>query len=69
MAADAAMEAWVLLVELFTAVAMVAPVAWAGATCAEVAFRVVTFAAGGAEPAQHRVWNPSMNGQAAPRLY
>ncbi len=51
-AAEAAMEAWVLLVELVTAVAMVAPVAWAGVTCAEVAFRVVTFAAGGAEPGQ-----------------
>ena len=52
LAAEAAMEAWVLLVELVTAVAMVAPVAWAGVTCAEVTFRVVTFAAGDAEPAR-----------------
>ena len=51
-AAEAAMEAWVLLVELVTAVAMVAPVAWADVTCAEVTFRVVTSAAGGAEPEQ-----------------
>ena len=68
-AAEAAMEAWVLLVELVTAVSMVAPVAWAGVTCAEVALRVVTFDAGGAEPAQHWGEETLLCMQAAPRPF
>ena len=67
-AAEAAMEAWVLLVELVTAVSMVAPVAWAPVTCAEVAFRVVTFAAGGAEPAGQWGKDPSVRAGSAPAV-